>query len=114
MIWMHYHLANIINGGLISMTPEEFDNLQLTKDDFKITIDGVLIKYNSNIIDLILKRQIIVNKIKEIIKELDVEIKGEEDNLKNIASGFQEMTYRMIDRMKSEKKVLERIMGEPK
>jgi len=53
------------------MTPKEFDNLQLTKDDFKITMDGVLIKYNSNIIKLILKRQEILNKLKKLTKNAD-------------------------------------------
>ena len=56
----------------------------------------------------------IVNHLKEIIKILEIEIKTEEDNLKNIADGFKEMTYRMIDRMKSEKKVLEKLFEEKK
>ena len=32
------------------MNKKELEEYQLTKEDFKITMDGVLIKYNSNII----------------------------------------------------------------
>jgi len=56
----------------------------------------------------------IVNHLKEIIKMLEIEIQKEEENLKNIADGFKEMTYRMIDRMKSEKNVLEKLFEDKK
>jgi len=51
----------------------------------------------------------IIKRLDEIIKELESDIEKEEKNLKNIASGFKEMTYKMIDKMKSEKKLLQRI-----
>ena len=46
------------------MNKEELLNYQLTKDDFEITMDGVLIKYNSNIIKKILHDQKLANELK--------------------------------------------------
>lgn len=53
----------------------------------------------------------IVNRLKERIEALDTAIKDEENNLMNIASGFKEITYRMIDNMKSSKELLRQIIG---
>jgi len=46
------------------MNKEELLDYQLINDDFEITINGVLIKYNSNIIKKILHDQKLVNELK--------------------------------------------------
>ena len=46
------------------MNKEELLNYQLDEDDFEITMDGVLIKYNSNILKKILQDQKLANELK--------------------------------------------------
>ena len=46
------------------MNKEELLNYQLTKDDFEITMNGILIKHNSNIIAKILHDQALSNELK--------------------------------------------------
>lgn len=46
------------------ITKEELLMLQLTEDMFETTVDGVLIKYNSNIIKKILHDQALANELR--------------------------------------------------
>ena len=48
--------------------------------------------------------------MKKRIEYYDKEIKHEENNLKNIASGFKDYTYRLIDKMKDKKQELQKIL----
>lgn len=50
------------------LTNEELMDFQLDDDDFKITIDGILIKYNSLIIKKILNDQKLANELKSTHK----------------------------------------------
>lgn len=50
------------------LTKEELLNFQLSKDDFEITMDGVVIKLNSNIIEKILHDQKLANELKSTHK----------------------------------------------
>ncbi len=50
------------------MDKQELMNYILTNDDFEITMDGVLIHFNSNIIKKILNDQEIVQKATELYK----------------------------------------------
>lgn len=50
------------------MNKEELLEYQLTMDDFEITLDGVLIKYNSNIIKKIMNDQALANELRRTHK----------------------------------------------
>lgn len=56
------------------------------------------------------KNYAIVKQLKKRIEYYDTEIKHEEDNLKNITSGFKDYTYRLIDRLKDKKKELQALL----
>ncbi len=51
----------------------------LTRDDFNITIDGVLIKYNSNIIKYIMKLQKDSGKLNDMEESVKTAIKNMND-----------------------------------
>ena len=46
------------------MTREELLDYQLTRDDYEITLDGILIKHNSNMMLKILNDQKLANELK--------------------------------------------------
>lgn len=53
------------------MQLQELLKLHLKEEDFQITISGVLIKYNSNIIKKILNDQNVVESLRARIEEID-------------------------------------------
>jgi len=50
------------------MNLEELENYQLNPSDFKLTMEGVLVKYNSNIIKKILNDQALANELRNTHK----------------------------------------------
>lgn len=68
------------------MNKVELLEYQLTRDDFDVTMNGTVIKYNSNIIKKILNDQAIVNRIRMVIKDKENEIKYMENQYTNVES----------------------------
>ena len=73
---------------------------------------------NSNLkpeeIDKILQGQKLIKLLEEGIKDLEKSINDEENNIINVTQGFKEYTYKLIQRLKSEKEILEKLLEESK
>ena len=60
----------------------------------------------------VIQNQKLQELIEKRIEELDTRIVKDETNLKNITNGFKEMSYRLIERMVSEKIELQKLLKE--